>query len=55
MMKRFLHAFAHSFLDLELGVLVGNLVPVGPVLYEGCSKNLWPDHEGEDIQGSFNV
>ena len=24
-------------------------------LYEGCSNNLWPEHEGEEIQGSFNV
>ena len=24
-------------------------------IYEGCSKTLWPDHEGEEIQGIFNV
>ena len=24
------------------------------ILYEGCSKSLWPKHEGEEIQWSFN-
>ena len=24
-------------------------------MYEGCSKSLWYEHEGVEIQGSFNV
>ena len=23
--------------------------------YEGWGKNVWPDHEGAETQGSFNV